>query len=488
MPSALPPSLPPSAREFVPLAEPSDQLNVAQLSQGFQPGYPHQVEYVAPVYHPHLVHCMSLRSYLHVETMLTISTVTCRNSLRHPFHSPFRISDATPMNPLGMQYTMGTIHEPQPPEPVHLPSPWAVFEGTIDPVLLRDRHLSEGAVLTDGTDQGNWRMPTPVENDPELSNSETLDGRSEEGVDDAGGEADTEGEDDPEDPLALKARAEASGSGNGGQKRPRVETARDRVVSSGRSGQAAGEERVSKKAKGDRKDKVPSPPTPKGRRGRQDEGGPRRTSMACETCRRRKHKCTGETPRCKECQLDGRECIYSPTEYRRGLMGKSNARAPVGKKELWTTEPAVPAAHASGSSSARITPHPSPSRAPPAQTSPTHDSSPHPPPAPLSSLPAPDSSSTEEQEPPRPQRRPGARRNGALPRGMQMDLPVTINLGPADQGDLSRSSSSATQDDGVGNHAPSNDARKGTWRGGRRRDVWGGGPFPAMKPGEHRRC
>lgn len=45
----------------------------------------------------------------------------------------------------------------------------------------------------------------------------------------------------------------------------------------------------------------------------------RRIEKACETCRRRKERCDGASPRCSNCQAAGRDCVYSSESRKRGL-------------------------------------------------------------------------------------------------------------------------------------------------------------------------
>ena len=45
----------------------------------------------------------------------------------------------------------------------------------------------------------------------------------------------------------------------------------------------------------------------------------RRVEKACETCRRRKERCDGASPRCSNCQLASRDCVYSSETRKRGF-------------------------------------------------------------------------------------------------------------------------------------------------------------------------
>ncbi|KAF2625797.1 hypothetical protein BU25DRAFT_412445 [Macroventuria anomochaeta] len=52
-------------------------------------------------------------------------------------------------------------------------------------------------------------------------------------------------------------------------------------------------------------DRGPPPPPKKPAQNRED-----RVTRACKTCRKRKVKCSGDVPRCANCQATGLNCVY----------------------------------------------------------------------------------------------------------------------------------------------------------------------------------
>ncbi|KAI9296288.1 hypothetical protein K502DRAFT_289711, partial [Neoconidiobolus thromboides FSU 785] len=43
-----------------------------------------------------------------------------------------------------------------------------------------------------------------------------------------------------------------------------------------------------------------------------------RARQACEPCRKKKTKCSGDYPKCSNCTVHGFECVYVAIEKRRG--------------------------------------------------------------------------------------------------------------------------------------------------------------------------
>lgn len=61
------------------------------------------------------------------------------------------------------------------------------------------------------------------------------------------------------------------------------------------------------------------PPDPKREKNANDQGGRKRVSQACDTCRSKKLKCDSLRPRCSSCVAQERGCVYGTVTKKRGL-------------------------------------------------------------------------------------------------------------------------------------------------------------------------